>query len=81
MTRWQPTKAQLAVDIVAAVMAGQPRHEVEAELDHWLGRRRGVLLEPLRSRTIDAIAGGCRSVTLPEHESPVDAPVLEISVS
>ncbi len=71
----------MAVDIVAAVMAGQPRHEVEAELDHWLCRRRGVLLEPVRSRTVDAIAGGARSVTLPHVEVPVDAPVLEISVS
>lgn len=65
---------------MAAVMAGQARPEVEAELHRWLERRGGVLREPLWSRTVDAIAGGARAVTLPGPLLPDDVPVREVAV-
>lgn len=62
---WPPTGAQLAVDLVAAVMAGQPRADVDAELRHWLARRDATLQEPVLASVVDAIAAGCRTLVLP----------------
>lgn len=63
-TRWVTSGAQQAVTVVAAVMAGQPRVDVAAELDEWLRRREAHLPEPQYSRTLDAIAGGSSVVLL-----------------
>lgn len=57
-------EAQQAVNIVAAVMAGQPRAEIERELRHWLDRRGVALPEPHYSLVVEAVALGCRAVTL-----------------
>ena len=64
MKDWEITNAQQAVNIVAAVMAGQPRQAVEVELRDWLDRRGAMLPEPLRSRVVDAVTRGATIVTL-----------------
>ena len=64
MKDWEITNAQQAVNIVAAVMAGQPRQAVEVELRDWLDRRGATLPEPMRSRVVDAVALGATIVTL-----------------
>jgi hypothetical protein len=61
---WVVSDAQQAVNVVAAVMVGQPRRDVAAELDDWLGRRGAVLPEPQYRWTVDAIAGGSAVVLL-----------------
>ena len=64
METWRITDAQEAVNIVAAVMAGKPRDEIEVELCHWLDRRGTTLPEPHYSLVVEAVALGCRAVTL-----------------
>ena len=64
MKDWEITNAQQAVNIVAAVMAGQPRNAVEVELHDWLDRRGAKLPEPLRDRVVDAVTRGATIVTL-----------------
>ncbi len=61
---WVVSGAQQAVTVVAAVMAGQPRRDVAAQLDDWLGRRGAVLPEPEYRRTVEAIASGSAVVLL-----------------
>ena len=65
MGNWDVMRAQQAVNIVAPVMAGRPRLEVEQELEAWLERHGAALPEPHWSGVVDAVAGGSRIVTLP----------------
>lgn len=64
MRDWEITNAQQAVNIVAPVMAGRARDDIEAELQHWLARRGAALPEPQYSIVIEAVALGSRTVTL-----------------
>ncbi|MCL3862486.1 hypothetical protein [Actinotalea sp. K2] len=64
MTGWDFSDAQRAVNIVAPVMAGQPRDDIEVELQHWLARHGATLAEPHYSLVVEAVARGSRAVTL-----------------
>lgn len=73
MRNWEITNAQQAVNIVAAVMAGQPRNAVALELHSWLERRGAVLPEPLFAEVVDAVTEGNSIVTLRAVHRPAPA--------
>ena len=74
MKDWEITNAQQAVNIVAPVMAGRPRGDIEVELQHWLARRGATLPEPQYSIVIEAVALGSRTVTLRRPNGAVHLP-------
>ena len=64
MGDWDARSAQQAINIVAPVMAGQPRDDVEVELRRWLDRHGATLPEPHFSGVVEAVAAGSVIVTL-----------------
>ena len=64
VTGWKLSGAQQAVNVVAAVMAGQPRDDVRVALDIWLERFGGELAEPVHADVVGAISRGSAMVVL-----------------
>ncbi|GAA2724095.1 hypothetical protein [Cellulomonas aerilata] len=59
-----PTAAQQAVNVVAAVMAGQPHDDVAAALQDWLDRRGAHMSATTFRVTVEAIVAGSSMVIL-----------------
>lgn len=64
MDKEQLSEAQQAVNVVAPMMAGHSREDVERELRKWLDKRSADLPEPYFSRVVGAITSGSQAVVI-----------------